>query len=29
MDNLNVSGVYKVLCLVNGKFYIGSSKNKG
>ena len=27
MDNLNVSGVYKVLCLVNGKFYIGSSKN--
>ena len=27
MDNLNVSGVYKVPCLVNGKFYIGSSKN--
>lgn len=27
MDNLNVSGVYKILCLVNGKFYIGSSKN--
>lgn len=27
MDNLNVSGVYKILCLVNGKFYIGSSKD--
>ena len=27
MDNLNVSGVYKILCLVNGKFYIGSSIN--
>lgn len=27
MDELNVSGVYKILCLVNGKFYIGSSKN--
>lgn len=27
MDNLNVSGVYKILCLVNGKFYIGSSRN--
>ena len=26
-ENLNVSGVYKILCLVNGKFYIGSSKN--
>ncbi len=26
-NNLNVSGVYKILCLVNGKFYIGSSKN--
>lgn len=26
-DNLNVSGVYKILCLVNGKFYIGSSRN--
>lgn len=25
--NLNVSGVYKILCLVNGKLYIGSSKN--
>lgn len=27
MDELEVSGVYKILCLVNGKFYIGSSKN--
>lgn len=27
MDKLEVSGVYKILCLVNGKFYIGSSKN--
>lgn len=27
MDELKVSGVYKILCLVNGKFYIGSSKN--
>ena len=23
----NIIGVYKILCLVNGKFYIGSSKN--
>lgn len=22
-----ITGVYKILCLVNGKFYIGSSKN--
>lgn len=27
MKELEVSGVYKILCLVNGKFYIGSSKN--
>lgn len=27
MDKLEVSGVYKILCLINGKFYIGSSKN--
>ena len=27
IDELKVSGVYKILCLVNGKFYIGSSKN--
>ena len=27
MEELEVSGVYKILCLVNGKYYIGSSKN--
>lgn len=27
MKELEVSGVYKIVCLVNGKFYIGSSKN--
>lgn len=27
MNELQVQGVYKILCLVNGKFYIGSSKN--
>jgi group I intron endonuclease len=27
MKELDVSGVYKILCLANGKFYIGSSKD--
>lgn len=27
MKELEVSGVYKIVCLVNGKFYIGSSRN--
>ena len=27
MKDLEVSGVYKITCSVNGKFYIGSSKN--